>query len=59
MNEPEILAETENFTVYVTEDPEEGEMFHVDLGLVELHMVREEFQELLEIIRTAEKKVRR
>ncbi len=52
----DTLAETENFEAYVTEDAEDGEMFHIDLGRLTLHLFREEWDELVELMRAAAKK---
>jgi hypothetical protein len=52
----DTLAETENFEAYVTDDPEDGEMFHIDLGRLTLHLFREEWDELIQLIRAAAKK---
>jgi hypothetical protein len=52
----DTLAETENFEAYVTDDPEDGEMYHIDLGRLTLHLFREEWDELVQLIRAASKK---
>jgi hypothetical protein len=47
----EILAETENFAVWRSEE-EGGEVsYHLDVGAVTLHFFREEWQELLDLLR--------
>ena len=47
----EILAETENFAVWRSEE-EGGEVtYHLDVGAVTLHFFREEWQELLALLR--------
>jgi hypothetical protein len=52
----ETLAETENFEAYVTDDPDDGEIFHIDLGRLTLHLFREEWHELVDLIKAASKK---
>jgi hypothetical protein len=55
MEEPTIktLSETKNFEVWLAEEPD-GEMtYHLELGLVTLHLFDEEWHEFLELIETA------
>jgi hypothetical protein len=52
MEEPtiEVLAETENFSLWRADEPD-GEMtYHLELGTVTLHFFREEWEELLGLI---------
>ncbi len=47
----EIIAETDNFSVWRSEE-EGGEVtYHLDVGAVTLHFFREEWQELLDLLR--------
>jgi hypothetical protein len=49
----ESLAETENFEVWKAEEPD-GEMtYHLELGVVTVHLFREEWKEFLELIKIA------
>lgn len=55
MPEPETktktIAETENFVIWSAEEPD-GEMtFHLDFNNVTYHMLREEWEEFLELVR--------
>jgi hypothetical protein len=55
MEEPivEALAETKNFEAWRAEEPD-GEMtYHLELGIATVHLFREEWEELLELIETA------
>lgn len=55
MEEPivEALAETKNFEVWRAEEPD-GEMtYHLELGIATIHLFREEWEELQELIETA------
>ena len=46
-----VIAETQNYLVYTAEEPD-GEMtYNVELGLVTLHFFKEEWDELLRLIR--------
>jgi hypothetical protein len=51
------LAETENYVVWTSE--EDGEtIYHVELGQVSLHLILEEWQELLSLIDSTRKSAR-
>lgn len=46
-----ILAESENFSVWRTEE-EDGELiYHLDIGPVTAHFFREEWEELLSLLK--------
>ena len=50
----ETLAETKNFETWRAEEPD-GEMtYHVEMGIVTLHLFQEEWDEFVELIKTAE-----
>ena len=52
MDEPtiEVLAESENFSLWRAEEPD-GEMtYHLELGTVTVHFFREEWEEFLELM---------
>jgi len=47
------LAETTNFLAWKAEEPD-GEMtYHLELGTVTLHFFTEEWEELLDLVRSA------
>ena len=55
-NPLDVLAETENFAVLVGEDIEGEMIYNVELGTVTLHLLLEEWEELVDLIRSASKK---
>ena len=52
MEEPtiEILAESENFSLWRADEPDEETTYHLELGTVTVHFFREEWEEFLELI---------
>lgn len=53
----QILAETENYSVWQSDEPD-GEMtFHLELGSVTVHLFREELDEVLELMSQAGNRV--
>lgn len=48
----ETLAESENFMLWVSEEPDGEVVYHIDLGAVTLHFFQEEFDELLKLIKS-------
>lgn len=50
---PEVLAETENYAVVLSENEEGERIYNVDLDSVTLHLFHEEWTELVELIRDA------
>jgi hypothetical protein len=55
MEEPaiEILAESENFSLWRAEEPDGETTYHLELGAVTVHFFREEWEEFLGLIREA------
>ena len=55
MPEPEpktkTIAETENFVIWSAEEPDGETTFHLELNSVTYHMLREEWEEFLELVR--------
>lgn len=51
----ETLAETENYIAWVSQEPDGESVFHLELGPVTLHFFREEWEEVLTLIREAGK----
>jgi hypothetical protein len=51
-DEMETVAETENFFVWRGQE-EEGYVYHVELGGVSLHLMPEEWEELVTLISSA------
>jgi hypothetical protein len=48
--EIEILAETEDFSVWRTRDPDGEMLYHVELGSVTFHFFHEDWDQFLELI---------
>jgi hypothetical protein len=54
----DVIAMTENFSVYVT--AEEGEVeYHLELGSVTVHLFREDWDELVALVETARDELQR
>jgi hypothetical protein len=53
----QILAESESFSIWQTDDPDGETTFHLELGSVTVHLFREELQELLALMHEAEGRV--
>ena len=47
----EVVAETENYSIWVSEEPDNEVTYHVEVGGVTLHFFDEEWQEFLKLIR--------
>jgi hypothetical protein len=52
--EPDIIAQTESFGVWRSDEEDEGLIFHVELGGITLHMTSEEWDELLLLVKAAD-----
>jgi len=52
MEEPtiEVLAESESFSVWRTEEIEDEITYHLELGTVTVHFFREEWDEFLSVV---------
>ncbi len=55
MEEPdvEILAESENFSLWRAEEPDGETTYHLELGTVTVHFFREEWEEFLGLMAEA------
>ncbi len=51
----QVLAETENFSLWQAEEPDDEMTYHLELGAVTVHFFREEWTEFLELIKEMEK----
>jgi hypothetical protein len=51
----EDVATTENYSVWVSQEPDGEMVFHVDLGMVSLNLFREEWDELVGLMQQAGK----
>lgn len=48
----EALAETENYSVWVSQEPDGETTFHLEVGSVTIHFFQEEWDEFLQLIRS-------
>lgn len=46
----DTLAETENYTVWVAQEPDEEVTYHLELGQVTVHFFQEEWDDFLDLI---------
>lgn len=51
----ETLAESQNYIAWFTEEPDGEDVYHLELGQVTLHFFREEWDELVGLIKQADK----
>ena len=51
----EVLAETENFSVWMSQEPDGEVTYHVEVGTVTVHFFDEEWQEFLTLIGSIKK----
>jgi hypothetical protein len=49
-NNTDILAETENMVVWRSKEVEVGFMYHLELGGISLHLLPDEWDEILSLI---------
>lgn len=47
----ETLAESENYAIWVSHEPDGETVFHVDVGMATLNLLKEEWEELVALIR--------
>lgn len=47
----ETIAETENYMIWLAEEPDGEITYHLELNNVTLHFYREEWDEFLELVR--------
>jgi len=52
--EPDVIAQTENFGVWCSDDEEEGLLFHIELGGITMHMTSEEWDEFILLIKSTQ-----
>ncbi len=48
----ETLAETENYSVWLSQEPDGEVTYHIEVGGVTIHFFDEEWQEFLELMRS-------
>jgi len=50
------IAESENYVVWLSQEPDGEIVYHVELGAVTLHFFQEEWEELVALIQVAEQR---
>lgn len=55
----DTLAETDNYVAWVSQEPDDEQVYHIELGQVTLHFFREEWLELLALIEEAAQQMKR
>ena len=48
--EEQILAETDHFSIVLLRDPEGEYLYDVNIDQVTIHMIKEDFDELVELV---------
>ena len=46
----ESIAKTENYTIWVAEEPDEEVTYHLELGPVTVHFFQEEWEDFLDLV---------
>jgi hypothetical protein len=54
--EPDVVAQTENFGVWCSDDDDEELLYHIELGGITLHLTSEEWDEFVVLIKAADLK---
>lgn len=54
----ETLSETENYMIWLSEEPDGETVYHLELGSVTLHFFREEWEEVMQLMKGLEKQRR-
>jgi len=50
-SEIKTLGETENYAIWVSQDPESGDtLYHVEIGNITLHFFEDEWEEFVELM---------
>ena len=47
----EVIAETQNYLVYTAQEPDGETTYNIELGMVTIHLFKEEWDEFLRLIR--------
>lgn len=48
------LAETTNYEIWRADEPDGEKTYHLEIGMATLHLFQEEWEEFVELIKTAE-----
>lgn len=54
----DTLAETENYIAWVSDEPDGERVYHLELGKVTVHFFKEEWDEMVELVKDADKATR-
>jgi hypothetical protein len=49
----ETLAETENYMIWMSNEPDDELVYHLELGAITLHFFIEEWREVMQLFRSA------
>jgi hypothetical protein len=52
----ETIAETDNYVVWISHEPDGETSYHVELGSVTLHFFREEWEEVMALMEETSQK---
>jgi hypothetical protein len=52
INDSEVLAESENYFAWRSQEPGVGFIYHLELGGVTLHLMPDEWEEMLVLMRS-------
>jgi hypothetical protein len=47
-----VVAETSNYVAWISEEPDGETTYHLELGMVTLHFFKEEWDEMLDLMRS-------
>jgi hypothetical protein len=55
----ENLVESDNYAAWISHEPDGETVYHLELGTVTVHLFREEWDEVVELIRVAAEAARK
>jgi hypothetical protein len=55
----ENLVMTENYAAWISHEPDGETVYHLELGAVTVHLFKEEWDEVVELVRTAADEARK
>jgi hypothetical protein len=53
------LVMTENYEAWISHEPDGETFYHLELGAVTIHLLQEEWDEVVELVRAAAEEVRK
>jgi hypothetical protein len=63
MSDPEVqtdsLVVTENYAAWISHEPDGETVYHLELGAVTVHLFREEWDEVVELVQAAAEELRK